>query len=129
MALRGAALCLRRATSGPHDVPGRNLLSQFADYAMQKGGEDGWVRVPGLVFLGVNFCPPGLHVLVVGDIIGWTVTHIHSVQGGVTHADWSIASFREALDWLQFAYTADWAGDYENTGETGHGAVSCKVWY
>ena len=67
MALRGAALCLRRATSGPHDVPGRNLLSQFADYAMQKGGEDGWVRVPGLGLTGVDFHPPVLIILVVRD--------------------------------------------------------------
>ena len=65
--------------SGPCDAPGGDLPTQLAGNAMREVIEDGWVGVPGLGLSGVNFRPPGLRRLVVGDRLVWKAEHLFSV--------------------------------------------------
>ena len=74
--------------------PEGEISDLLADNAMKEGREDISVTVFRLGFPGVNFSPPGLRVLVVGDRRGWTAEHIRSVQEAVPHTDWSRASFQ-----------------------------------
>ena len=61
---------------------------------MQEGREYVWIGVPGIVFPGVDFRPPGLRILVVGYGGGQTPQQIICIQGVAIHADCLISSFQ-----------------------------------
>ena len=76
---------------------------------MQEFREVGGYRVCGLGFPGVDVRPPGLHVLASSDR---PLNVFEASVGMFPLLTGQEPTFKKALDWFQFAYTADRAGAY-----------------
>ena len=110
--LRGAALYLYCSVSVPHDTPGGDLPAQLADDAIQEGREDGWFVVPWIGLLGVEFLHPDCESWLLKMEEDRPLNVFSTYKGLLPMMTGRDLPFKEALNWMQFAYTVDQEGAY-----------------